>query len=147
MTQSDAEELLAKGLEALSHNHTHLAMTCLEQAARYDRNSIVLSHLAYCLAVNGRDIGLAIDMASEALAQEPYNPVFCLNLGRIYLLAGKRGDAIRTFRQGLAFIKDQAIIDELEKLGTRKKPVFPGLHRDHVLNRYLGLLLNRLGLR
>ncbi len=147
MTQTDAEELLAKGLEALAHNHTHLAMTCLEQAACYERTSIVLSHLAYCLAVNGRDIGLAIDMASEALAQEPYNPTFCLNLGHIYLLAGRRGDAVRTFRQGLAYTKDQTIIDELERLGTRKKPVFPGLHRDHFLNRYLGLLFNRLGLR
>ena len=147
MKRTDAEELLAKGLEALTHNHTHLAMTCLEQAACYERSSIVLSHLAYCLAVNGRDIGLAIDMANEALAQEPYNPVFCLNLGRIYLLANRRADAIRIFRQGLVYTKDRAIIDELDKLGTRKDPVFSGLHRDHFLNRYLGLLFNRLGLR
>ncbi len=147
MTQTEAEGLLAKGLEALAHNHTYLAMTCLEQAARYERTSIVLSHLAYCLAANGRDAGLAIEMASEALAQEPYNPIFCLNLGRIYLLAGRRGDAVRIFRQGLVYTKDRTIIDELERLGTRKKPVFPGLHRDNFLNRFLGLLFNRFGLR
>lgn len=147
MNHSDAEEFLAKGLEALEHGHIHLAMSCLEQAARYERTSIVSSHLAYCMALNGRDMDIAIAMAGEALAQEPYNPAFCLNLGRVYLLAGRREDAVRTFRQGVAYTKDQNLIDELEKLGIRKAPVFRRLHRDHFLNRYLGLLLSRLGLR
>jgi hypothetical protein len=35
----------------------------------------------------------------------------------------------------------------LEEIGSRKPPVFSFLHRDHLLNRYAGVVFSRLGLR
>lgn len=40
-----------------------------------------------------------------------------------------------------------SIIRELEKHGIRKPPIFKKLARSHPLNKYLGLLLVRFGLR
>jgi tetratricopeptide (TPR) repeat protein len=145
--QTETEELVAKGLEAFTNGHIYLAMTCLEQAAKHGKTAIICSYLSYCLAANRQQYEEAIRLGHEALGQEPNNPAFCLNLGRVYLLAGRKVEAISTLRQGLAFTKDQQIIAELDKIGTRKPPVFRKLHRDHFLNKYLGLLLSRLGLR
>lgn len=141
------EELVSKALTALQHGHTYLAMVCLEQAASFGHSSIIDSYLGYCLALNRQAFGEAIRLGERALHEEPNNPLFCLNLGRSYLLAGQKDDAIRTFRQGLAFSRDEALIAELNRLGTRKPTPFPALHRNHLLNKWGGIILARLGLR
>jgi tetratricopeptide (TPR) repeat protein len=141
------EELVAKGLEAISHGHFYLAMNALEMAINLQKTSVVASYLAYCQAMNQRDLQQAIALGEWALGQEPNNPVFCLNLGRVYLVAGQKTEAVRVFRQGLAFTRDQEIIDELDRLGTRKKALFPALDRDNPLNKWGGKLLSSLGLR
>ena len=41
----------------------------------------------------------------------------------------------------------QPIIDELNRLGARKEPVFSTLPREHVLNRSVGILFTKLGSR
>jgi tetratricopeptide (TPR) repeat protein len=147
MSTPEFEELVSKGLLAFSNGHTYLAMNCLEAANRLEHSSIVASYLAYCLAVNRTAFDEAITLGREALAEEPNNPVFCLNLGRVYLLAGQKDEAIKTLRQGLVFCRDEQIIAELNAMGTRKRSVVPWLHRNHPLNKYLGLLLHRVGLR
>ena len=141
------EELVSKALTALTHGHSYLAMVCLQQAAAYGHSPVIDSHLAYCLALNQQEFAEARRLGELALHAEPNNPLFCLNLGRVCLLAGEKLEAIRIFRQGLAFSRDQMLIDELNRLGTRKPPVFPSLHRDHPLNKWVGILLARLGLR
>lgn len=147
MSTPEVQELVSKGLTAFNNGHTFLAMNCLEQALHLERSSIVCSYLAYCLAVNRKDYGEAIALAREAVAEQPNNPVFCLNLGRVYLLAGQKDEAIRTFRQGLTFSRDEQIIAQLDALGTRKRPAIRWLSRNHPINKYLGLLQQRLGVR
>lgn len=147
VNQPELQDMVDKGLEALSHGHTYLAMTCLEEVIQFERTPVIISQLAYCRAANGKELDDAIALATEALDHEPSNPLFCLNLGRIYLLAGRREDAIAIFRQGLTTVRDQTLIAALESLGTRKPPVFPSLHRNHPLNRFFGKLLHRLGWR
>jgi Flp pilus assembly protein TadD len=146
MSTPEVEELVSKGLTAFNNGHTFLAMNCLEQALRLERSSIICSYLAYCLAVNRQNYDEAIALAREAAAEQPNNPVFCLNLGRVYLLAGRKDEAIRTFRQGLMFGRDEQLIAQLDNLGTRKRPVLRWLPRNHPVNKYLGLLVQRLGL-
>lgn len=141
------EELVSKALTALQHDHSYLAMVCLEQAATFGHSSIIDSYLGYCLARNRQAYQEAISLGERALHGEPNNPLFCLNLGRIYLLAGQKTEAIRIFRQGLAFSRDEALIAELDRLGTRKVPPLPILPRNHLLNKWLGLIQFRLGLR
>ena len=141
------EELVSKALTALTHGHSYLAMVCLQQAAACGHSPVIDSHLAYCLALNQQEFTEARRLGEQALNAEPNNPLFCLNLGRVCLLAGEKQEAIRIFRQGLAFSRDQMLIAELNRLGTRKPTVFPSLHRDHPLNKWVGILLARLGLR
>jgi len=147
MSVEEYEQLISKGLEAFSNGHSYLAMTCLEKAACLQHNSIVASYLGYCLAVNRQEYARAIALGEEAVAEQPNNHDFCLNLGRTYLLAGRKEDAIRILRQGLMFSRDERITAELERCGTRRKPVVRLLHRDHPLNIFLGKLFKLLGLR
>lgn len=147
MAMAAAVNPLEKGLSALEHGHTYLAMSCLEQAMESVKSPQVCAKLAYCLAVNNKDMERAINLAREALDAEPGNTTFRLNLGRVLLHAGLKDEAIRVFRQGLSHGSDSELITQLEQLGTRKRPVFPTLQRGHFLNRYAGLLLSWLGLR
>ncbi len=68
-----------------------------------------------------------------------------LNLGRVYLRAGLKTKAIETFRKGLEVDKNPEIMAELQVLGIRKKPIFPFLPRSHFLNKYLGLVISKVG--
>lgn len=147
MTTTEAEKLLKKGVAALANGHTHLAMTCLEQAMHYARTPKTCSYLAYCIALNSKRFDDAIALGREALEAEPNSSLYCLNLGRILLLAGRKEEAITVFRQGLVFSRDAALIYQLEELGTRKPPIFTAMPREHFANRLCGILGSKIGLR
>ena len=147
MALTEAAELTQKGLHALEHGHTFLAMTYLEQAMMYGKTPALSSYLAYCHAMNGRDLDKSIELGRDALQADPANPEFSLNLGRVLLLAKRKDEAISVFRQGLTYSLNPDLIAQLEKLGTRKPPIFRVLPRDHFLNKYGGQLLNLLGFR
>ncbi|WP_243372490.1 tetratricopeptide repeat protein [Geotalea sp. SG265] len=147
MISKEAEELHDKGLEALDHDHDYLARTCFEQAATLERTPENLSCLALCLAKTRKQPTEAIGMAREALAADPANPLLHLNLGKIYWLAGEKEKALETLRNGMQYDTGNMISHELTRYGKRRPPLFPSLKRSHPLNRYLGLLLSRLGLR
>lgn len=147
MKGAETAEIVAKGIEALSRGHTHLALVCFERAAQMERSPIISSYLAFCLAAARGRFEEAMAMGNEALAKEPTNAVHYLNLGRVYLLAGRKEEAIRIFRQGVQHEGHEEVIRELERLGTRKPPVIRLLRREHLLNRWLGIILGKLGLR
>ena len=147
MVLTEAAELTQKGLLSLEHGHSFLAMTYLEQAMRYGKTPVVTSYLAYCHALNGRDLDESIALGREALQADPANPEFSLNLGRVLLLSGRKDEAITVFRHGLTYSLHPELIAHLEQLGTRKPPLFRSLPRSHFLNRFGGQLLNVLGFR
>lgn len=147
MNDAEAEELVAKGLTALDNDHLHLALVCFERAVEVERRPLVCSSLGFCLAAARGEIDRGIDLCREAIGKEPANTVHYRNLGRVLLLAGRKDEALLAFRQGLRLGRDEGIIRELEALGTRKPPVIRSLHRDHLLNKCLGIVLCRLGFR
>lgn len=147
MSHSEAAELTHKGLLALENGYSFLAMTYLEQAMRYGKTPVLSSYLAYCHALNGRDLEQSLELCHEALQADPANPEFSLNLGRILLLSSRKDEAIAVFRQGLADSPHPELLAQLEKLGTRKPPIFSSLPRGHFLNRFAGRLMSSLGLR
>ncbi len=112
------------------------------------------SYYGYLLATveSGHEEGVRI--CREALKKlerfEPFGseflyPVFYLNLGRTYLAAGSKTEAIQNFRKGLSYDpENQEIISELQRLGTRKRPIIPVLQRSNPVNKYLGLFFARL---
>jgi len=142
-----AEEFVSKGLAALDNGHTHLALVCFERAFEIDRRPLVCSFLGFCIATARGEVAKGIALCREAVEKEGTNSRHYCNLGRVLLLAGQKDEAIQVFRQGLRFGRDEEIIRELNALGTRKPPVFPSLGRNHFLNKWLGIVLDRLGFR
>lgn len=69
-------------------------------------------------------------------------PVLYLNLGKAYLAAGKKKEAVENFYKGLKH--DRGHIDlkkEMKLLGIRKEPPVPFLSRSNPINKIMGRLL------
>lgn len=152
MTKSEGiamttDELFEKGIALLSDNNPLAALAFFEKAYTIKKAPAIQSYLGMCIALERGKITYGLMLCNDAILQESENPVHYLNLGRIYLKAGRRVDAIETFRKGLSFGDNQEIKQILDNLGTRKKPVFPFLPRNNFLNKYAGLMLHRLKLR
>jgi tetratricopeptide (TPR) repeat protein len=144
---NEMERLLEKGSEAISQGEIISALSYFEKALHIEDNPAANSYFAFCIARERGQLSQAISLCSQAIRQEPQNPVHYLNLGRIYFLSGMKPEAIKILREGLKHEKNQQIIDELDSLGTRKPPVLFFLKRSNPLNKYLGILLKWLGLR
>jgi tetratricopeptide (TPR) repeat protein len=142
-----AEKEFARGLKALRDGDTPAALTCFEKAANQARNPHYLSNLGFCIAKERGQVQKGIALCNEALESEPENGLHFLNLGRIYLLAGNKEEAIRVFRKGLGFGPNNEITGILDAIGTRSPLLFPSLSRKNPLNRYLGKLLSWIGFR
>lgn len=82
-----------------------------------------------------------------SLEHDPGNPEHYVNLGKIQLLSGKKAEALRTLREGMAQGGSAELIALLTQFGNRKSPVIPFLPRTNPLNKILGLVLHRIGLR
>jgi len=147
MPKKDPNTLLKKGLAAIEEGNTLVALLHFDEAVKIDPTPIALSYLGYCLAREHQQIQKALALCLNALQADPNNPIFYLNLGRVYLLAGHKAKAIKTFRKGLKQGRSPEIIEELKGLGLRGTPAFPSLSRGNFLNKYFGLLLEKLGLR
>jgi len=144
---ADAEELRQKGLEALQRKLYFLARRCFEQSLTFTQSAEISSHLAFCMAKSGGNCTAALRLAEEALRSEPDNPSFLLNLGRVQIIAGAKEKGLGTLRKGAALGGGKEFLAELAKWGTRTPPPIPSLPRNHPLNRYLGLLMHRTGLK
>lgn len=142
-----ANELFEKGLARLRDDDLLGALACFEKAYSLKKTPEIQSYLGFCVAIERGKITEALTLCNGAIAHEPDNPVHYLNLGKVYLKADRRTDAIETLRKGLSFGDNAEIRFILESLGIRKKPAFSFLPRNNFLNRYIGLLLHHLKLR
>jgi Flp pilus assembly protein TadD len=142
-----ADQLLSEGIAAMREGNISFALERLKAAAELDDRPEILSNLALCLARERGDFPKAVALCGAALAEEPWNSLHYLNLGRIHLLEGRKRDAIRVFRDGLLHQANPLIREELQRLGTRRYPVIASLPREHRLNIFLGRLFTKLKLR
>ena len=147
MTNPEAAQLLSKGICALTEGNALEALVNFERAVQLESNPLGNSYLAYCIAKERGQVRKGILLCQEAIAQDPNNSIHYLNLGRIQLRAGWKDDALETFRKGLGREPNQQILEDLQKLEPRKPPVIPFLDRNNLLNKYLGIIMTRLGLR
>ena len=147
MISIEAEKEFTKGVKALQDGNAVVALTCFEKAAGISPRPVYFSYLGYCIAKERGQVQKGMLLCSEAMESEPENAVHYLNLGKIYLLAGNKQEAIRVFRKGLGFGKDRELTAQLDAIGTRSPVIFGSLSRSNPLNRYLGLLLRKLGFR
>ncbi len=147
MTHADLTNLVHQGLAALDQENTIAALGHFETAAHFWPSAVVLSCLGYCLARERNEIDRGIELCRTAVKQEPANPLHYLNLGRVYLLTQQKRPALGAFQRGLKFADHPCLLKEINRLGKRRAPVIPFLHRDHSLNKCCGRLLRRLRLR
>jgi len=85
-----------------------------------------------------------VQKSAGTMGKEMLFPVLYLNLGRAYIAAGRKKNAVIAFNQGLHYDpRHAAITKELRKLGMREKPLVSFLGRSNPVNKYLGKVLNR----
>jgi tetratricopeptide (TPR) repeat protein len=147
MIDTNPESLFKKGLESLARNEWTAALACFEKASGLLNIPIHNSFLALCIARERGQTNKAIALCRETLEAEPDNPVLYLNLGKIYLMQGKTENALDIFRKGLSHGSNEQILAELGRIGTRRPPPLSFMSRDNPINKYLGIILSRLGLR
>lgn len=105
----------------------------------------LLSYYGLCIALVKNHVEEGIRLCRKVLSKDVFRPEFYLNLGKVYLKANQKAKALKIFQRGLELgERSKGLRMELEKLGIRKKQVFGFLPRHHFLNRYAGLLTDRL---
>jgi len=129
------------------------AFRVLQQATvMYPDDPVILSYYGCLQAVVDKKYRSGVDTCKKAITllrkkssfgEEVLYPVFYLNLGRAYIAAGKRKDAIDAFEKGLRYdYGNSDLSKELRGLGTRKKPPLSFLARSNPINKYIGMLLH-----
>jgi tetratricopeptide (TPR) repeat protein len=107
----------------------------------------MMSLMGYSLAREAGQFQKGIELCYKAITLSPHNCEHYLHLGRIYVLAKRREQAIKAFQLGLKIRKDSRIMEEIRLLGSRKSPPFPSLPRGHLVNKVTGKILRTLKLR
>ena len=118
-----------------------------QQNSQSNETPEMMSLMGYSLAKESGRLKEGIALCEKAIAHSPNQTEHYLNLGRVYLLANKRKNAIKIFNAALRIRKDHRIINELNNLGIRKPPFVSSLPRDHLINVWAGKVLMLLKLR
>lgn len=106
-------------------------------------NPVYISHLGLCIGMDG-NLPEGERICREAIKLAPKDPILYVNLGRILLEMGKRQEARAEFTHAYRLDNTNAPAAlELSRMGIRRPPVIPFLHRNHPLNIYLGRLRHR----
>ncbi len=115
----------------------------------YPDSPFILSYYGYMQAAFGRKYRIGIETCRRALSMIETNalpgkeisPILYLNLGRAYIAAGKRKNAVDVFLRGLKHDQNEHILTELHSIGMRRKPFVPFLNRANPINKYIGMML------
>jgi tetratricopeptide (TPR) repeat protein len=124
----------------------------LEASMTYPDHPYILSYCGWLQAVveKKHQNGLtackkAFDLfkTSDSDTAEKVYSILYLNLGRAFLVAGKKKDAFENFQKGLKYDGSNAELKkEMKLLGMRKKPPLPFLSRGNFLNIIIGKLFH-----
>lgn len=123
-----------------------------DASVEYPDEPIVLSYYGWLQALVDRRYRPGVDKCKLALTtlqkgpasgKSKLYPVLYLNLGRAYVAANKKKEALEAFHNGLKYDKNnREILQELQVLGSRKKAPVPFLDRANPINKYVGLVLH-----
>jgi len=151
MQLTPAENAFKKGMAALGEEQYEDAAIFFESALRIEKAKRAkrppmryLSYygLASCLA--RRPTPEAIKACEVAARRDFLSAELQLNLGRVYMLAGKTTRALAAFERGLNIApSNKELRAEMDKIDRRTAPAIPWLRRNHPLNRWLGRMRSR----
>jgi predicted Zn-dependent protease len=109
------------------------------------KNPFYLSYTGLLAALAEKRYGDAETLCREAVGMKHNHAQLYLNLAEVYLQAGRTAEAVVTLEKGMVSAgRDFRIRRALEKIGLRREPILPFLHRGHPLNRALGRWRHRL---
>jgi len=143
MMSEEFSELESRGIEECDRGNTLVALMYLEKASQKGKTPLLDSYLAYCLAREHNSYSEAIELGKGAMNEQSRNLVLYLNLAKIYILAGQRNNALKVLRQATKRGRDGRVLRLIKNLGIRKKPVFPFLQRENLINIFLGKLRHK----
>lgn len=125
----------------------------LRASVQFPDEPLILSYYGCLQAIVDKKHRSGVETCKRAIVlfkgkkssgEEVLYPVFYLNLGRAYLAAGKKKEAIDAFHKGLQYDKSNSDLrKELRGLGMRKNPPVPFLDRANPINKYIGMILQK----
>jgi tetratricopeptide (TPR) repeat protein len=139
----------------LRKNENTKAMELMGEAlTRHPDNLYLLSYKGYLEAYVQRNFKHGITTCRKAIeklrekmpfGEEFLLPFFYLNLGKAYLAAGRRLEAVTAFDKVMEIDPENSeTMDIMKKVGARRKPVMPFLERSNPINKYMGKLLYKM---
>lgn len=128
-----------------------------EAYRKFPSDALVLSWFGWLSALVRGDKKRGLELCEKALkGARKANmrdvalmyPSLYVNLGRTLLCVGDKRRAVEAFERVMQTgVPDNDLVQEMQKLGRRKRPLFPFLSRSNALNVYGGKLMYRIGLR
>jgi tetratricopeptide (TPR) repeat protein len=148
-----AETRFQRGLVALGEGRGLEALALFEAALELDRRlgartpqARYLSYYGLSLAQDGNHLRKGAEFCRQAIDLEFFNADLFWNYGRVLLLGDRRKEAFAIFVKGLSVQKNhQQILQELRRMGWRRRPVLAFLARGNPINVALGKLLRSGG--
>ncbi len=146
MVDTEAFREFKQALGHVREAELNRALVHIRRAVELERqNPFYLSYLGLLLARAEQKWSEAEDLCTAALRMKPDQPQFYLNLAEVYVIAGRREDAVETLTKGLQYARrDLRLKIALGKLATRRSPLLTFLPRYHFLNRHFGKLRHRV---
>src|SRR5579864_5170252 len=140
MLDTEAFREFKQGLALLRDDYALKALPHMRRAAELDKNNpYYMSYLGVVLARSEEKWGEAEKLCDAAVRMKRNQAQLYLNLAEVYSTAGRREDAVETLQAGLKFARRDVRLNlALNRLITRRAPVFTFLSRRHPLNRKIG---------
>jgi len=123
----------------------------MQATVRFPEEPLILSYYGSLQAVVDKKFRSGVDTCNRAIRlveergsgrEKTYYPVLYLNLGKAFIAAERREDALDAFRKGIKYDSgNKDLKKELQTLGVRRKPVVPFLGRTNPINVLLGMVL------
>lgn len=105
-----------------------------------------LSYYAYCLAKIRKQHREAIEMCDRAVKERPDDPAHWANLIEVLIMANRRVRTVNTMDEALKrFPRTKLLLDLRDRIGVRRKPLIPFLHRNNPINMILGHIRHTWG--
>jgi tetratricopeptide (TPR) repeat protein len=146
-TGEEMTEEILEGIKEAKRGNFSLGLKLLRNAAQSGADPVAKAWLGYCLGCEKKNVFAGIKLCREVISSHPRLADGYFALGRIYLLNGKRKNAIEILHKGLACQQSEEILKLLNSIGRRKQAPIPFLNRGNILNVALGNFLAKLGLR
>lgn len=155
MSSTADQKAFMKGMMALTDGRPGDALAYFESALRLEsqrgaagRQMRYLSYYGLATAMADRATPEAVQACEVAARRDFCSPELQLNLGKVYMLAGKTTRALAAFERGLKLAPaDKSLQCELGTAERRRPPAIPWLSRKHPLNCWLGRMRSSLASR